>query len=551
MKTLYENGRIYTGGPEGVLPSGAFVVENGRFLVVGNREELQNYVDNDTKIVNLGGKFVCAGFNDSHMHLLNCGYTLSMAGLSEHTSSMREMLEHLRKFDGEERMRQADSSEQDWGQRWLLGRGWNQDYFTDEQRFPTRWDLDKVSTVRPVCVTRACGHCCVVNSRGLEIMGVTGDTPQPEGGCFELDAAGEPNGIFRENAVEYVSSHIPAPSLEQIKEMMRLAIRKLNAYGVTSVQTDDFETLPVPYELVIRAYQELEQEGDLTVRVYEQAQFTSRETLGKFLESGWNTGVGSRRFRIGPLKIVADGSLGSRTAYLSRPYQDDPDTQGFMLYPREHLEQLIQEAEAHGMQTAVHAIGDGTLDVLLDIYESVAGKAPGENRRNGIVHCQITRAEQLERMAKLGLHAYAQTIFLDYDQRIVRQRVGTEAASSSYAFHTMKQMGIHVSNGSDCPVEAPDVMAGIQCAVTRKTLDGSAGPYRPEEAMSVQEALDSYTAEGAYASFEENVKGKIQSGMLADFVVLGEDPFAAPGQRLREIPVLAVYMDGKCVCRKE
>ena len=182
---------------------------------------------------------------------------------------MREMLEHLRKFDGEEQMRQADSSEQDWGQRWLLGRGWNQDYFTDEQRFPTRWDLDKVSTVRPVCVTRACGHCCVVNSRGLEIMGVTGDTPQPEGGCFELDAAGEPNGIFRENAVEYVSSHIPAPSLEQIKEMMRLAIRKLNAYGVTSVQTDDFETLPVPYELVIRAYQELEQEGDLTVRVYE------------------------------------------------------------------------------------------------------------------------------------------------------------------------------------------------------------------------------------------------------------------------------------------
>lgn len=560
MRTVFKNGQIYTGNAEEKLFPGAFVVEDGSFLSVGNMEEVQNYVDNDTKIVDLGGKFVCAGFNDSHMHLLNYGYTLSMAKLSEHTSSMAEMLEYLREFDREEQSRQdwkmqnADKCGEtgegrEPAQRWLMGRGWNQDYFSDEQRFPTRRDLDMVSTTRPICVIRACGHCCVVNSRALEVMGITGETPQPEGGYFELDADGEPNGIFRENAVEYVYGRIPHPSLEQIKEMMRLAVRKLNAYGVTSAQTDDFETLPVPYEQVIRAYRELEQAGELTVRVYEQAQFTSAASLREFLESGWNTGVGSQRFRIGPLKIVADGSLGSRTAYLGSSYHDDPSTRGLMLYTPEHLETLIQEAAAHGMQTAVHAIGDGTLDVLLDIYQRVLEKYPLEDWRSGIVHCQITRPEQLERMAQLGLHAYVQSIFLDYDQRIVEERVGKETASSSYAFHTMKEKGIHVSNGSDCPVEAPDVLAGIQCAVTRKTLDGSCGPYRPEEAMSVGEALDSYTSEGAHASFEETVKGKIRKGMLADFVVLGENPFKVPVEKLREIPVVATYVGGACVYR--
>ncbi len=192
---------------------------------------------------------------------------------------------------------------------WLMGRGWNQDYFADGRRFPTRWDLDEVSRVRPICIIRACGHCCVVNSRALELMGVTKETQQPEGGFFEKDPDGELNGIFRENAVEYVFRRIPAPSQDQIRKMMRRAVKKLNAYGVTSCQTDDFMTLPVPYEQVIRAYQELE-EGELTVRVNEQAQFTDPKELQWFLNAGWNTGTGSTFFRIGPLKIVGDGSLG-------------------------------------------------------------------------------------------------------------------------------------------------------------------------------------------------------------------------------------------------
>ena len=521
-------------------------MEGDRFLAVGNREDLEKFVDNDTKKVDLGGKFVCAGFNDSHMHLLNYGYTLSMAGLAEHTSSLGEMLEYLRTFDREERTGEPGAEE-----CWLMGRGWNQDYFADGRRFPTRWDLDEVSRVRPICIIRACGHCCVVNSRALELMGITKETQQPEGGFFEKDPDGEFNGIFRENAVEYVFRRIPAPSQDQIREMMRRAVKKLNAYGVTSCQTDDFMTLPVPYEQVIRAYQELEQEGELTVRVNEQAQFTDPKELQRFLNAGWNTGTGSTFFRIGPLKIVGDGSLGSRTAYLSRSYEDETSVQGLPLMTRKQLEELTALANRNGMQTAIHAIGDGILDWILDAYEQALQEKPREDHRHGIVHCQITRQEQLERIEKLGLHVYAQTIFLDYDLRIVEARVGRELASSSYAFHTLKEKGVHVSNGSDCPVELPDVMAGIQCAVTRRTLDGTAGPYLAREAMDVQEALDSYTSEGAYASFEEKQKGRIQAGMLADFVVLGENPFQVPAVELRRVPVEETYVGGQCVYHRE
>lgn len=543
MKTLYDHGQVYTGQ----LPlASAFVVEGDRFLAVGNRDDLEKFVDNDTKKVDLGGKFVCAGFNDSHMHLLNYGYTLSMAGLAEHTSSLGEMLEYLRTFDREERTGEPGAEE-----CWLMGRGWNQDYFADGRRFPTRWDLDEVSRVRPICIIRACGHCCVVNSRALELMGITKETQQPEGGFFEKDPDGEFNGIFRENAVEYVFRRIPAPSQDQIREMMRRAVKKLNAYGVTSCQTDDFMTLPVPYEQVIRAYQELEQEGELTVRVNEQAQFTDPKELQRFLNAGWNTGTGSTFFRIGPLKIVGDGSLGSRTAYLSRSYEDETSVQGLPLMTRKQLEELTALANRNGMQTAIHAIGDGILDWILDAYEQALQEKPREDHRHGIVHCQITRQEQLERIEKLGLHVYAQTIFLDYDLRIVEARVGRELASSSYAFHTLKEKGVHVSNGSDCPVEQPDVMAGIQCAVTRRTLDGTAGPYLAREAMDVQEALDSYTSEGAYASFEEKQKGRIQAGMLADFVVLGENPFQVPAAELRRVPVEETYVGGQCVYHRE
>jgi predicted amidohydrolase YtcJ len=201
------------------------------------------------------------------------------------------------------------------------------------------------------------------------------------------------------------------------------------------------------------------------------------------------------------------------------------------------------------MQVAVHAIGDGCLDRVLDAIEHALKEHPRNDHRHGIVHCQITRPDQLERIRDLQLHVYAQSVFLDYDNHIVEKRVGKELAATSYSWKTLTDAGVSVSNGSDCPVELPDVMKGIECAVTRRSMDGT-GPYLPAEAFTVREALDSFTVRGAEASFEEDRKGRIAPGYAADFTILDRDPFMTPASQLHTIPVRACYLDGRCVYQK-
>lgn len=535
MRKIFFNGKVYTGE----MPlQDSFIVEDNKFIFAGNFNEAQNFIDENTEKIDLQGNFVCAGFNDSHMHLLNYGYALSMANLSEHTNSLNEMISYLKQFALENNIQKGS---------WLRGRGWNHDYFTDEKRFPNRYDLDKISTDYPICITRTCGHCCVVNSKALEILGIDENTPQIEGGRFDIDKNGKPNGVFRENAMDYVYGKMPQPSLEEIKAMMEKAIKALNSYGVTSSQTDDFIVFQLPYQTIIKAYEELEAEGKLTVRVNEQSQFTNTKDLQKFFDEGYNTGVGTEFFKIGPLKMLGDGSLGSRTAFLSQPYNDDKSTRGIAIFTQEQFDEMIMLAHEHNMQIAIHAIGDGILDKILNAYKKALTKLPKENHRHGVVHCQITRPEQLEDFAKLNLHVYVQPIFLDYDIHIVYDRVGEKLASTSYAFNTLQKKGVHVSSGTDCPVETPNVMNCIQCAVTRTNLKGDCNVYLENEAMNIKEAIDSYTIEGAYASFEEDKKGKIKKGMLADFVVLNENLFEIEKTKIKNIKVLQTYVDGKLV----
>lgn len=259
---------------------------------------------------------------------------------------------------------------------------------------------------------------------------------------------------------------------------------------------------------------------------------------------------GNANFKNGSLKMVADGSLGARTAYLSRPYADAPDTRGIPIYTPEQLQEMCSYANSQGIQLAIHAIGDGILDDILDAYEKALTEHPREDHRHGIIHCQITRKDQIQRMKRLGLHVYLQSIFLDYDIHIVRERVGEELASSSYQAAALMREGITVSNGSDTPVEDAAPVRGIQCAVTRQNLDGDAAPYLPEEALTVREALDSFTKYGAYASFEEKEKGCIRAGMLADFVILDENPFEVPASEISRIQVAETYLGGQQVYKK-
>lgn len=534
MRIIYRNGAVYTGE----LPlCEAFVTEDGRFVYAGTNEGAMAFKEEGDGIRELKGRFVCAGFNDSHMHLLNYGNALRMADLSAHTTSMGGMKEYMKDFILEHNIRPGT---------WVKGRGWNHDYFEDGRRFPDRHDLDGISMEHPICLIRTCGHACVVNTKALELTGITKDTPQVEGGRFEVEADGRPNGIFRENAMDLIYGRLPEPTKEDIKEMILAASHALNRCGVTSSQTDDLLAFNnVPYERVLEAYRELEAEGRMTVRVYEQSQFTTLKDLKGFLEKGYHTGWGTPWFKIGPLKMLGDGSLGARSAYLSRPYADDPSTCGIPIFTREQFEEMVGYANSHGMQVAIHAIGDGILDDILAAYEKALKECPRPNHRHGIVHCQITRPDQLRKFEELSLHAYIQSIFLDYDIHIVEERIGKERAASSYNFKTLYET-THTSNGSDCPVELPDVMKGIQCAVTRTTVKDHVGPYLMEQAMSVQQALDSFTVEGAHASFEENEKGRIAPGMAADFVVLDSNPFEVPAGELARIRVEATYVNGVC-----
>ena len=526
MRTVYYNGCVYTGQ----LPIvSCFAVEDGKFIYAGAETDAP---EADIRI-DLQGKFVCAGFNDSHMHLLNYGQALTMAPLHKNTSSLEAMLSCLR------------TAKPGRG-GWILGRGWNQDYFEDVHRMPNRHDLDQVSSEYPVCAVRACGHALCVNTKALELLNITGRTPSPEGGEIVMEN-GTPNGIFFDNAMDLVLPNIPAPSREEVKDMIRSACAALNAYGITSCQSDDYCVFHnLPWQEVNAAFRELEASGELTVRVYEQANFTTLHSLQEFVESGNTTGTGSDYFRMGPLKMLGDGALGARTAYLSRPYADAPNTKGLSVFSQETFDELIGYANRHGIQTAIHCIGDGCLDMVLSSMEKALAECPRDDHRHGIVHCQITRPDQLKKMADLSLHIYAQSIFLDYDIHMVENRVGPELSQSSYSWKTLKDTGCTVSNGSDCPVELPDVLAGIQCAVTRRDLRGW-GPYLEDQAFTVQEALDSFTKDAAFASFEEHCKGQIRPGMAADFVVLGENPFACEPGKLKDIPILQTVLAGNTV----
>ena len=532
MKQLYVNGQVFTGN--GAMCQ-AFAIEDGKFVAVGSNEEVLAIKGEGEQVIDLAGKFVCAGFIDSHMHMVGFGGLMSCCNLMEHTTSVKDIQQALRDFIAAEKIPAGS---------WVRGRGWNQDYFVDNHELPTRQQLDEVSTEHPICITRCCGHSLVVNTKALQVLGID-KAEKIDGGAYDPGT-----GLFLDSAMSLVYTRLPQPDRAEIKRMILRACKGLNALGVTSSHTDDLCTLEnTPWQEVVAAYHELEAENKLTVRVYEQSQLPTPEALREFFAAGYKTGVGSEMFKIGPLKLLGDGSLGARTAFMSKDYADMPGEKGLAIFTQEQFDELITLAHENGMQIAIHAIGDGILDRILLSYEKAFAACPREDHRSGVVHVQLTRPDQLKKMQKLKLHAYIQSIFLDYDINIVEARAGKELASTSYAFHTLKHMGLHVSNGTDCPVEMPRALHGIQCAVTRCTLSGK-GPYRAEEAMSVEEALLSYTAEGAHAAFEESVKGKIQPGMLADFVVLSDSPFAVPENKISAIAVEKTYLGGACVYEK-
>ncbi len=531
MQTIYTNGKVYI---ERNQFEQAVLVESGLVVATGTNAAIAAMAPS-AEVVDLEGRTLIPGFNDSHLHVLNLGNSLRMVRLGEVTS-LQGLVDISREF-----LQRANLP----NGKPLFGRGWNQDYFTDEVRMPTRHDLDKITTERPVMFTRACGHVVVCNTRALEVCGITAETPQVFGGQHDLDENGQPNGIFRELARSLLAPLTPQATVEDITESYKTAIAYANSFGITSVQTNDVHG--ENFNEVLAATRNLNETGALNARFYHQCCFMSTDDFKEFLNAGYRTGVGNNMDKIGPLKLFTDGSLGARTALMREDYADEAGTRGIATLTQEEINSIMALAAENNMQVVTHCIGDKAIEMMLDGFATVIEN--GQNPlRHGIVHCQITDMPLIDRFLENDILALVQPIFIHYDMHVVAERVGEKLASTSYAFGTMGRKGIHVSYGTDCPVEDLNTFNNIYCAVTRKDLRGNpSGAWHPEEKVDIYTAIDNYTAESAYAAFEENVKGRILPGYYADFAVLDQDIFTIPEEELRSVQVDMTVVGGRVV----
>jgi predicted amidohydrolase YtcJ len=498
----------------------AIAIQNGKIITVGSNKEVRKYTGKKTTVIDAKNKTIVPGFVDCHVHMTGFGQFLQTLNL-RNVESVREMQQKLREY-----------AQKDPEKSWILGGRWDQDKFA-EKRYPTRWDLDAAVADKPVFLIRVCGHLGVANSRALQLADISKEATI-EGGKIDLDeATGEPNGILRENALGLVWKAIPKPNPKELEKACISACKKAVKAGLTCVHWI------VGSAEEIRIIQKLYRNRKLPLRVYLGI---SADLLDQLIDLGMQTGFGNDIVKIGFVKVFADGSLGARTAALKEPYSDRPETRGIILYTQRKLNKLVSKAHRAGLQLAVHAIGDRAIETVLKAFENALKKHPRKNPRHRIEHCSVLNPTLIKRMKRLGLIASVQPHFVVSDFWVA-DRVGEDRARWVYPFKTLMKEGLIVTSGSDCPVEPIDPLLGVWAAVTRKTFE--------EESLTVEEALKTYTLNAAYASFDEERRGTIEAGKLADFTILSDDLFNVPPESIKDIRVEMVFVDGKMVYARE
>jgi len=508
--TVLLNGNIVT--MDAALPSAQAIALNGdRIAAIGSSTAISQLAGPDTLSINLKGATVLPGFIDCHIHLVEYGLSLRNLDLRD-TRSVAELKQRVSVRAGEV-------------SSWILGRGWDQEKFA-EKRYPTRQDLDEASPLRPVLLRRVCGHICVVNSVAMHEASITASTPDPKGGIIDRDTAGEPTGILRENAVELIERSVPAPSLEDYERGALAACEKAVEAGLTTVHCI------VSSEAELRALLKLRADGRLPLRFYV---FVPPEQMKAASQLGLMTGFGDEWVRLGGVKVFTDGSLGARTAALEAPYSDDPLNRGVTIYSQEQLDALIFEAHRADMQAAVHAIGDRAAGMALESIAKAKNRIPGKDLRHRIEHASVLNPQLIRRLKEIGLIASVQPHFVVSDFW-VGQRLGEDRARFAYSFSSLLKAGVVAVGGSDCPVEPLAPLSGIAAAVNRSDR---------EEALSIEDAIEFYTRNAAYASFDEKVKGTISPGKYADIVVLEKDPRKVPASKIAETKIMITIVGGK------
>jgi predicted amidohydrolase YtcJ len=536
---IFTHGNIFTGVVDAAASLGAgkraeaLAVLGDRILAVGARDEIMKLKGPETKIIDLDGHFVMPGFNDAHMHLASAGLekmNVNMVG----AKTLDEFRDRLRA-----KVEAAGPAE------WVVGEGWDETLWPVKV-LPTRWDLDEVSGNHPVYLERVDGHIGVANTRALQLASVTVASRDPEGGKIDRDDSGTPNGILREKAQEAVQAVIPKPTHEKRQQAIELALADLASHGVTSAQDysqwDDFQI-----------YEELEHDGKLTARISEWLNFDdSIEVLNNKRNSHPTS---DNMLHTGMLKGFMDGSLGSKTAALLEPYNDDPKNSGLPQYEAAKLNAMTKERVLAGYQIGFHAIGDKGVQLALDAFaeaEKAAKDAKvkavdgGTDYRLRIEHAQVTTPQQILRFKELKVIASMQPSHLLTDMNWAESRLGPKRAEHSYAWAEFLRRGVVLAFGTDYPVEPVTPFRGLYAALTRMSEDGRKS-YYPAQKLNIEQAIAAYTTGAAFAEFAEKQKGKLEPGMLADFVVLDQDITAALPPKILAAKVLRTVVGGKTV----
>jgi predicted amidohydrolase YtcJ len=505
---VFKNGNIYTVN-ERKPRAEAIAVKSGKIIFVGSNKDAKAYEGNATRVIDLKGNTVVPGMTDSHYHLSGVGareMNLNLEGIT----SLEEFLAKVK-----ERVDRAKPGE------WVTGRGWIETFWKPPV-FPTRLDLDKVSPNNPVVLTRADGHGSVANSAAFKIAGVDKNTPSPFGGEIMKDkATGEPTGMLLDNAQGLVRRHVPATTRADEEQAIVLGVKRSIELGWCQIQDAGGSYNDVA--LMKKLYDE----GKIKLRIYKAVHGPGASST-RLLKEGTTVGAYDNRFTLRTIKVVMDGALGSKGAWLLEPYSDH-NSSGFATVKEEDLLPMLVEALRQGVQVETHAIGDRANRVILDLYEKAFNQVPPADRkvrepRWRVEHAQIVNPSDIPRFAKLGVIPSMQPSHAIGDLHFAPSRLGVKRLEGAYAWESFIKSGTIVAGGSDAPVERGEPMIEFYAAVARKDQKGFTGEgWHPEQAVTREQALKMFTIWAAYAAFEESLKGSIEVGKLADLTVLSAD----------------------------
>jgi predicted amidohydrolase YtcJ len=524
---IFVNGHVLTGELGGSNATGV-AIRLGKIAAVGSDEDVLAWRNGDTEVVDLKGRTVSPGLNDAHCHPIHVGF--SKATVNAATPPNQRVDDIVARIA--ERVHETPAGE------WVTARGYDQARLED-QRHPTRYDLDPISPDNPVGIVRACGHIGVANSRALALAGIDRNTPDPEGGTIDRDEHGEPTGVVREAALQMVQAHIPQPTIEQCKQALILAGEDFISKGVTSVAEAGIHG-----PTLMRAYIELRNEGRLPVRTYLMMMID--EMLDHLISLGIQTGYGDEWLRVGPAKFFIDGSIGGRTARMSKPYLGETDNVGlWMDDDTEAVKARFRKAHKAGFQCCAHAIGDAAISLLLDAYEEALAEEPRPDHRHRIEHCSIIDYDIVQRIKRVGAVPIPGTTFLHDFKNAYVQNLGMDRIRYAYGMNTFYEHGIVAAASTDAPVVNTSATLGLQTMMTRRSEEGDI--IWAEEAVGLDEALRAYTWNGAYASFEENIKGTLTPGKLGDATVFETDLSKVDPDEVGKVQVDMTVVDGRVV----